>query len=343
MKTSRMKVESRALGSDAAIKAMLERYGRRIDALMAKFLPEAADPYLGAPIWHHMASGGKRIRPALCLMTCEALGGDPARALHFALAVEVLHNMFLVHDDVEDGDRVRRDRPTVWVKYGVPNAINVGDFLLARANSIVLASRLPSDTVLRLMKIFSDTCEETIRGQALDIASRAAKDFDVSAYLKMAERKTGRYLVLGMVGGAIIAGASQKLVDSIWSLGRTLGPAFQIRDDIIDLTVGKGRGGEIGCDIKEGKASIMYARALETCAKADRARLLAVMAKPREKTTAKDVQWVIALYQRIGAIEFAQNCADRLVQRALRVIETMPGAGKEKLQAIAHFLVQRTG
>ena len=343
MKTSRMKVESRALGSDAAIKAMLERYGRRIDALMAKFLPEAADPYLGAPIWHHMASGGKRIRPALCLMTCEALGGDPERALHFALAVEVLHNMFLLHDDIEDGDRVRRDRPTVWVRYGVPNAINVGDFLLARAYTIVMAGRLPAETVLRLTKIFSDTCEETIRGQAADIASRAQKDFDVPAYLKMAEMKTGRYLVLGMVGGAIIAGASSKLVQSLWSLGRTLGPAFQIRDDIIDLTVGKGRGGEIGCDIKEGKASIMYARALETCGKADRARLLAIMARPREQTTAKDVKWVIALYRRTGAIQFAQDTADRLVQRALRVIETMPGTGRKALKDLALFLVKRTG
>jgi len=159
----------------------------------------------------------------------------------------------------------------------------------------------------------------------------------------MADLKTGRYLVLGMVGGAIIAGAPQRLVDTLWSLGRTLGPAFQIRDDIIDLTAGKGRGGEIGCDIKEGKASMMYARALEMCGQADRARLLAIMAKPREKTTAKDVQWVIALYRRTGAIEFAQEYANRLVQRALRVIETMPRAGREKLQAIAHFLVQRTG
>ena len=329
--------------SPDAIKAMLDRYGRRIDGLMARFLPEASDPYLGEPIWHHMGGGGKRIRPALCLMTCEALGGDPERALHFALAVEILHNMFLLHDDVEDGDRVRRDRPTVWVKYGVPNAINVGDFLLARAYSIVLASRLPSETVLKLVRIFSDTCEETILGQALDIASRARKDFDVRAYLKMAELKTGHYLVLGMVGGAIIAGASQRLVDSIWSLGRTLGPAFQIRDDIIDLTAGKGRGGEIGCDIKEGKASIMYARALEACGASDRRRLLAVMARPREKTTAKDVQWVIGLYRRIGALEFAQDYAAGLVRRALRVIEKMPGTGKKALKDLALFLVERTG
>jgi geranylgeranyl pyrophosphate synthase len=276
-------------------------------------------------------------------MTCEALGGDPERALHFALAVEVLHNMFLLHDDVEDGDRVRRDRPTVWVKYGVPNAINVGDFLLARAYSIVMASRLPSETVLKLVRIFSDTCEETILGQALDIASRARKDFDVRAYLKMAELKTGHYLVLGMVGGAIIAGASQRLVDSIWSLGRTLGPAFQIRDDVIDLTAGKGRGGEIGCDIKEGKASIMYARALEACGASDRRRLLAVMARPREETTAKDVRWVIGLYRRTGAIEFAQDYAAGLVGQANRVIEKMPGTGEKALKDLALFLVKRTG
>ncbi len=326
-----------------SIEKTVARYGRRIDALMSRFLPPAREPHLGAPIWHHMGTGGKRIRPALCLMTCEALGGNPAKALHFALAVEILHNMFLVHDDLEDGDLMRRDAATVWVKYGMPNAVNVGDFLLARSYSIIMESRLPAAVVLRLLEVFSDTTEETIRGQALDIASRAAKNFDVPAYLDMAEKKTGRYLVLGMAGGAIIAAAPPKLIEAIWSLGRTLGPAFQIRDDVIDLTVGKGRGGEIGCDIKEGKASILYARAMEVCSKAERARLVAVMARPREKTTAADVTWVIDLYRRAGCVQFAQDFATRLVQDGLRVIDSMPGGRTEGLRALAQFLVQRSG
>lgn len=328
--------------SGEAIQQMIERYGRQIDTLMTRLLPSARDPYLGDPIWHHLGSGGKRLRPALCLMTCEALGGDPKRALHFALAVEILHNMFLVHDDVEDGDRMRRDRPALWVKYGVANAINVGDYLLARAYSIILASALPATTKAKLVKVFTDTCEETIRGQALDIASRAACDFNVRRYLRLAEMKTGRYLVLGMVGGAIIAGAHTRILEALWSMGRTLGPAFQIRDDIIDLTAGKGRGGEIGCDIKEGKASIMYARALETCAPRERARLIAIMGKPREATTKSDVAWVIGLYRRLGCIDFAQEYAARLVRRARRVIEKMPSAVRERLKALSEFLIART-
>jgi geranylgeranyl pyrophosphate synthase len=276
-------------------------------------------------------------------MTCEALGGEMQRALHFALAVEILHNMLLLHDDVEDGDRVRRDLPTVWVKYGLANAVNVGDFLLTRAYSTILASPLPAPTTLRLLRLFSETCAETIRGQALDIASRAAKDFNVPAYLKMAELKTGRYLVLGMVGGAVIAEAPESVTNSIWALGKTLGPAFQIRDDIIDLTAGKGRGGEIGCDVKEGKASIMYARAMELCNPADRSRLISIMAKPREETTAADVQWVIKLYKHVGCIRFAQNFAARLVRDAVRVIDSMPAVGKERFKALARFLVERSG
>jgi geranylgeranyl pyrophosphate synthase len=290
-----------------------------------------------------MAGGGKRLRPVLCLLTCEALGGDAEKALPFALAVEILHNMLLLHDDVEDGDRMRRDRPTVWVKYGVPNAVNAGDYLLARAYSIILSSPLPARTITRLLALFSDTAEQTIRGQGLDIALRAAPDFTVRRYLRLVEWKTGRYLVLGMVGGAIIAGAPEPVVNSICTLGRTLGPAFQIRDDIIDLTVGKGRGGEIGCDIKEGKASIMYARALEVSKPDERRSLIRIMAKLREETTAGDVRWVMGLYRRRGCVQFAQQYADRLVRKASRVIEAMPAAGRERLKEIATYLVRRSG
>jgi geranylgeranyl pyrophosphate synthase len=125
-----------------------------------------------------------------------------------------------------------------------------------------------------------------------------------------------------------------------------LGPAFQIRDDLIDLTQGKGRGGEIGCDIKEGKPSIFFAYVLdrEQGTDDDRARLVEIVGKPREETGIDDVSWVIDLYKRAGAVEFAQNEAQALIQQSQEVIETLPldDSGKQVFRAIAKFMIDRT-
>ncbi len=139
------------------IEESIRTYGKKIDDLHKEAVPPDRDDYLSGPIWHHLRTGGKRIRPAICLITCEELGGDPDEALYFALAIETLHNMFLLHDDIEDGDTVRRDQPTVWVKYGIANAINSGDYLLACAYRSILSSPLPSEKKMKLLDIFTLT------------------------------------------------------------------------------------------------------------------------------------------------------------------------------------------
>lgn len=225
------------------IEDSIRTYGAKIDDMLRELIPVDEENYLSEPIWYHMNTKGKRVRPAICLITCEALGGNPENALSFALAIEVLHNMFLMHDDIEDGDTVRRDQPTVWVKYGTANAINAGDYLLACAYKSTLASPVAPEKRLKLLEALTLTYGKTVEGQALDINARAAESFTVAAYMKMVELKTGYYLACGMVGGAIVAGASNEVVEKIWMLGKNMGPAFQIRDDLIDLTHGKGRGG----------------------------------------------------------------------------------------------------
>ena len=320
----------------------LRAYGVRIDAYLEELIPRGSEDFLAEPVWHHMDTGGKRIRPALCLLTCESLGGRADDALPFAAGVELLHNMLLLHDDIEDGDEVRRDQPTVWKRFGVPNAVNAGDYLLARALAAVLRTRVDPGRQVRLAQVFNDAYERTVEGQALDINSRANADWSVDDYMRMVVLKTGRYLALGMVGGAIIADADDRVIDAVYSMGETLGPAFQIRDDVIDLTYGKGRGGEIGCDIKEGKPSALYAYAMGQAAPAQREALLAIMAKPRDDTTDADVQAVVRIYEDTGAMAFAERTADELVQQAYATIETLPLASKGLLQGIADFIAKRT-
>src|SRR3989304_8574624 len=222
------------------IEESIKIYGAKIDELLKEIIPPHRNDYLSEPIWHHLHTGGKRVRPAICLITCEALGGNTNDAIHFALAIEITHNMFLMHDDIEDGDTIRRDQPTVWVKYGTANAINAGDYLLACAYKSTLASPVAPEKRLKLLEALTLTYGKTVEGQALDINARAAESFTVDAYMKMVELKTGYYLACGMVGGAIVAGASNDVVEKIWMLGKNMGPAFHIRDELIDLTHGQG-------------------------------------------------------------------------------------------------------
>jgi geranylgeranyl pyrophosphate synthase len=324
-----------------SIDEAIKTYGAKIDQLLKELIPPAKKDYLSEPIWHHMNTGGKRVRPAICLITCEALGGRPDDAIHFALAVEVMHNMFLMHDDIEDGDTVRRDQPTVWVKYGVANAINAGDYLLACAYKSILASPVSLEKKIKLLEVLTLTYGKTVEGQAIDIGARAADDFSVDKYMQMVELKTGYYLACGMVGGAIVSGVPEEVIEKIWKLGKTMGPAFQIRDDLIDLTYGKGRGGVVGSDVKEGKASFLYSYTLEVASADDKRCLCDIMLKPRDETTDSDVVGVLDIYKKYRAIEYAQNYAQNLVQQAYKTIDEIPIVNKVAFKEIAAFMAQR--
>ena len=323
------------------IEESIKVYGKKIDDLLKEIIPQDRNDYLSEPIWHHLRTGGKRIRPAICLITCKELGGNPDDALHFALAIEILHNMFLLHDDIEDEDTMRRDQPTVWVKYGIANAINSGDYLLARAYTSILASPAPPDRKLKFLEIFTLTYEKTVEGQALDINARGVRDFTVEKYIELVRLKTGYYLACGMVGGAVASGNSTGTIDKIWDLGKLMGPAFQIKDDLIDLTVGKGRGGVIGSDIKEGKASFLYAYTSEVANADEKKILIEIMTKQREKTTEDDVKCVLDIYNRYGAIDHAQEYADDLIKQTYKIIDEIPTDNKTVFKDIANFMAQR--
>ncbi len=327
------------------VASLLKKHAGDIEGLLRREVPEGEFPFLSDGVWYQFSSGGKRLRPALCLLACEALGGNPRRALHFALAAEILHNVLLIHDDIEDGDTIRRDRKTLWAQFGLPNAINVSDFLISRAYRVILKSELEPQVVLRLVEIFTETYERTVEGQALDINLRGDAGLTVEKYLRIVQLKTAYYLTFNLVGGALAAGRGGALVESLWELGRWLGPAFQIRDDIIDLTEGKGRGGEVGCDIREGKPSIFFAHALETKSGSpqERERLVEIVRRSREETSPADVGWAIDFYRRTGALEFAQREAGRLIDGALGVIEQLPmeESHREIFRAIGRFMIDR--
>lgn len=286
---------------------------------------------------------GKRIRPVLCMLACESLGGAPETAVPFALASEILHNFLLVHDDIEDEDRMRRDRPAVWVKYGLAHAINIGDYLSAKTYEAALSSierGLSRERVGRLLELISKTIVHTGEGQALDINAKSRRDMMMEDYMHLTREKTGYYLAAPAIGGAIVAGASKDTLSALEEFGMCIGPVFQIADDIIDLTEGKGRG-EKGSDIKEGKRSYLVIHTALNCKEAERKRMFGILDKDRASTTPEDVAWVTALFEKYGAVDAGRKAGEELLRKGRESLEMVPKELRENISAASRYMLER--
>lgn len=288
------------------------------------------------------ARTGKRLRPSLCLLVCHDLSGRTRPALPFAAAIELMHNFCLVHDDIEDGDEFRRSRPAVWKRFGLPHAINIGDYLFTKIFAALLSGlgEVSHEKLIRFFALMGATLDHTHRGQALDMNARQCC-ISVDEYMKLVAEKTGYYLAAPLVAGAIAADASQDIEEALNSYGMLIGPMFQIRDDLIDLTHGKGRDAA-GSDIREGKRSFMVAFSCEKTDKPTRERLIAILDKPREATDATDIADAIRLFEAIGAMAEAQRLCQVLKAKALRALDGVPEPLRGHLHEITEHLAERT-
>ena len=325
------------------VEKILAGKGRLIDKELESVFPNFSVPNLHDAVYYHLGTGGKRLRPVMAIATCEALGGNVQQVIPFAAACEILHQWVLVHDDIMDGDRVRREKPAVWVKYGLAHGINTGDYMAQKVYELILRSKnynVGNETVFRLLEAMVTAVTKTAEGQAMDINLRTNDKPTEKEYMHMVTGKTAYYLTIPIVGGAIIAGADKKLLNDIIKFGNFIGPAFQITDDVLDLTAGKGRG-EIGRDIKEGKKSILVVHCLSKCSSAERKMLLGILNKPTDKTTNDDVLAVKKLFEKYGSIEYSQGKAKELVLKAKEVTSEMPLPLRDILNEFADYLVER--
>jgi geranylgeranyl diphosphate synthase, type I len=181
---------------------------------------------------------GKQIRPLLCLLACQAAGGDWRQALPAAAAIEILHNFSLVHDDIEDASPTRRGRPTVWQLWGIEQAINAGDAMFALAHlamSRLLERGVPAPIVVQALRRFDETCVQLTQGQHADMDFEKRDQVSVEEYLAMITGKTAVLVSLSTELGARIAGVSQQHIDHYTQFGLNLGLAFQVQDDILGI------------------------------------------------------------------------------------------------------------
>jgi geranylgeranyl diphosphate synthase type I len=304
--------------------------------------------------------GGKRIRPLLGVLAYQSLGGDYRRALPGAAAVELGHNFSLVHDDIEDGDRERRHRPTLWALWGIPLAINAGDalFALSRLALYRLLDREEHDDhqVLQLMRIYDETCLALCEGQYLDISFETRDDVSVEAYFEMIGKKTAALLGASVQAGAILAVDDPEVHEAYRRFGFDLGMAFQMADDVkgtfwtSDAT-GKPEAG----DLRRRKKTLPVVWALEHAAAEDRARLTEIYARSaggsdgRRRATGAtteplsdaEVAEVLGILERSGARAEAEAQARRYRDLALDHIARLPcpPRGKEELSALVRWII----
>jgi len=245
-----------------------------------------------------LSAGGRRVRARLALAAADAFGIPAAQGLVWAASVELLHNATLIHDDIQDGDLVRRGKPTLWATHGVSQAINAGDLLLMLP--YVALAELPLGSQGPLALLLAETSARIVRGQASELDLLSAERLDRQSYYAAARGKTGALFELPVAGTAILASLDKDTVKECAALFGRLGLAFQIQDDIIDLYGDKGKG-QRGADVREGKVSALIVELLEARPEVRR-EILEVLRKDRERTSDEDVSRIAELIRQSGAL-----------------------------------------
>ncbi|HUH98527.1 MAG TPA: polyprenyl synthetase family protein [Anaerolineales bacterium] len=325
-----------------AIESELQRQIARLDAPQTRPFYEMLSYHMG---WTGEGRGpeatGKRIRPLLVLLVTAAFQSLWLHASPAAAAVELVHNFSLVHDDIQDNSDKRRGRPTVWKKWNMPQAINVGDALFVISNQAVidLSANYPADRTVEVMRILQDACLDLTRGQYLDIAHEHRNDLSIEDYWQMIQGKTASLLAGCTQVGAVLGGADQATVEQYGLFGRGLGLAFQVQDDILGIWGNEALTGKsTASDLVEGKNSLPILFGISQKGKFAQ-RWAAAPVRPEE------VAEVAGMLAEEGAREYAQREAERLTAQALETLaELNPGneAGRALVDLTNKLLNRRS-
>ncbi|HEV8537284.1 MAG TPA: polyprenyl synthetase family protein [Bacteroidota bacterium] len=300
--------------------------------------PEPASVY--DPIRYALGTGGKRVRAVLVLLACEAVGGKRGRAVDAAVAIEMLHNFTLVHDDIMDNAPLRRNRQSVHAKWDANVAILAGDGMISLAYRSLLGTR--AKKLREVLGAFTSAFIEVCEGQGFDKEFELRHDVRVADYLMMIGKKTAHIIAAATEIGALIGSGTRRQVYALRTYGKHLGIAFQIKDDLLDIAGdAEELGKKIGGDITAGKKTFLLLNGLERTRGKERVFLRSLMAGSGGDRT--DVERARNIYEHTGTLEAAGKAIERSTRAAQQALSSLrPSRAREMLIWLSDQLLERS-
>ncbi len=287
------------------------------------------------PMRYSLDSPGKRLRPIMLLVIGKAFEGNYKQLMNAALAVEILHTFTLVHDDIMDSDSLRRGKPTVHVKWDKSTAILSGDALMALAFQTLM--KVESSEIKKIGLAFSTTMLEICEGQAQDMQFAKEKFISSGQYLKMVGKKTGNLLALSSQLGALISNCDPNTVDEMYNFGMELGLAFQIQDDLLEITSNEEKMGKsLGSDFALGKKTYPLISALEKIAPGKREFFLQFL---KENTNNREI--IHNEFNKNGCIEESERLVQNLFKNVNKRIKIFPQKIQDELTNLITIISRR--
>lgn len=334
------------------VETILDRYQRLTTERLFTYLPDKEPRrHLYDLLASYPSRKGKGLRPGLCIATCRAFGGEDEDALATAVAIELFHNAFLIHDDVEDGSEERRGAPTLNAQYGIPIAVNVGDAMNVISIRPLMSNldHLGPTLTWQVFEEIEHMVKESVEGQAMELSwvHENACELGPQDYLRMTLKKTCWYTCIHPCRlGALIAQGARGL-DRFNLFAYYMGAAFQIQDDLLNLVGERERyGKEIGGDIWEGKRTMALIHLLSHCRASDKKRIRRFLSRSRAERTLEEVTWVRNRMDAHGSIDFARACAVTLAEAALDEFDVAyeqayEGEDKRFIREIVVYMIER--
>jgi len=326
------------MNNDNYIK-LYEAERKKINKILSTSLKKRKPASLYEPGSYILNSGGKRLRPLLVLLSSKAVGGKFEKVYNAAAAVEMLHNFTLVHDDIMDNAEKRRGRLTLHKMFNHSTAILTGDSLLSIAYEYLLKDC--NGNSKEVVSSFTHGLIEVCEGQSLDTDFESRKNVSLSEYIIMIKKKTAAMAEMCCRIGALLGGGTNSQVNALGNYGLNLGIAFQIQDDLLDISADEKKFGKtIGGDLVEGKKTFLFLEALEKSRGEDRKKLMKVIEKKGIRRS--QVIYYKMIYEKLGILDDARREIRAYTQRALRSINLLDEENKKIFKWLADSLIHRT-
>ena len=322
-------------------KEYLKKMSAELDGPIKSYIGDEEPKVLMDAAKQYPYAGGKRMRPAMAVACCRAVGGDPSKAIPLAVAIEYIHNFTLIHDDLMDGDEKRRGMTTIHVGYGMPTAVLAGDALFAKAYQIMSSLDVPAEKMRDTLQYVSQAVWDLARGQQMDV-NNEGQIVSEEVYLETIKLKTSVLFAAAAAGGAIIGGAKPEEVKAINEYAIDLGLGFQMFDDYLGIAGDSSKTGKsVGNDIRKGKCTCMVTHAIRSIK--DPA-VLEEFKGILGNLKATDAQCARAkeILEQAGSIDYAMGLAKEKAESAIARIGFLPeGEDKEFMIALARFSIDR--